>query len=276
MFGGFDPSGDPERSFFERKRWQSLLSALVFVGGSLGYAFWLASQDEPVELEEEIIDAEVQAFEMEEEPDEPEPEPEPPPPEPPSSDPKPKKSKPTPQPEIRNPDEVDQTPQEGDVDSSGPTGGGGGGNSQGGGGKTEPPPEPKPEPEPKPDKPKPKPKKLEIDDTKPIERPATATVPKKVGGDSPVFPEDLRKRNVTGKVKVKLTIYKDGTVKGAKVLAKENSVDPTEDPELHELANKLFLKAVQKALPTWTYEPSKYEGKPITVYLTIVIPFSLE
>lgn len=274
MFGGFDPSGDPDRAFFERKRWQSLLAALGLVGGTLGYALWLASREEPVEIEEEIVDAEVQNFEMEEEPEEPEPEPEPPPPEPPTSEPTPKKSKPTPQPDIRNPDEIDQNPDEGKVDDSGPTGGGGGGNDQG---KPKPAPEPEPKPEPKVEpKPKPKPKKLEIDDTKPIERPATATVPKKVGGDAPVYPEDLRKRNVTGKVKVKLTIYKDGTVKGAKVLAKENSVDPAEDPELHELANKQFLKAVQKALPTWTYEPSKYEGKPITVYLTIVIPFSLE
>lgn len=274
MFGGFDPAGDPDRSFFERKRWQSLLSALTLVGGTLGYALWLASREEPVELEEEIVDAEVQNFEMEEEP-EPEPEPEPPPPEPPTSDPTPKKSKPSPQPTIQNPDEIDANPEEGDVNSEGPSGGGGGGNTQGKG-DTQPKPEPQPEPKPEPVKPKPKPKQVEIDDSKPIERPEEATVPKKVGGDSPVFPEDLRKRNITGKVKVKLTIYKDGSVKGAKVLAKENSVDATQDPELHELANKLFLKAVQKALPTWTYEPSKYKGKPITVYLTIVIPFSLE
>ena len=100
-------------------------------------------------------------------------------------------------------------------------------------------------------------------------------MPKKIGGDPIAYPEDLKKRNVTGKVKVKLTIYKDGSVKGAKVLAKQNSVSAEDEPELAELANKLFLKAVQKALPTWKYEPSKYKGKPITVYLTITIPFDL-
>lgn len=274
MFGGFDPSGEPDRSFFERRRWQSLLAALLLVGSSLGEAYWLASREEPVvEEEEEIIDAEVQAFEMEEEP-EPEPEP-PPPPEPPSSDPSPKKSKSTPAPEIQNVDKADENPELGDVNTEGQTEGGGGGNDQrsdGDAGKT---PEPKPEPAKTEEKPKPKPKKLEIDDSKPIERPEAATVPKRTGGDSPVYPDELQKRNVTGKVKVKLTIYKDGSVKGAKVLAKQNSVDPEEDAELAELANKLFLKAVQKALPTWKYEPSKYQGKPITVYLTITIPFDL-
>jgi protein TonB len=276
MFGGFDPSGDPDRSFFERRRWQSLLAAILLVGGSLAQAFWLASREEPVVEEEEIVDAEIQNFEMEEEP-EPEPEEEPPPPEPPSSDPKPKKSKPTPQPKIENVDQADQNPEEGDVDTQGPgEGGSGGGNDQrstGDGGKKPAEPEKQPEPE---KKPKPKPKKVEIDDSKPIERPESATVPKKIGGDPIAYPEDLRKRNVTGKIKVKLTIYKDGSVKGAKVLAKQNSVDPAEDPELAELAHKLFLKAVQKALPTWKYEPSKYEGKPITVYLTITIPFDLD
>lgn len=276
MFGGFDPSGEPDRSFFERRRWQSLLAAVLLVGGSLAQAFWLASREEPVVEEEEIIDAEVQNFEMEEEP-EPEPEEEPPPPpEPPSSDPKPKQAKPTPAPDIQNVDEIDENPEEGEVDTKGPTaGGGGGGNDQRSDGEQGKHPEPKPEPKVEAE-PKPKAKKLEIDDSKPIDRPEAATVPKKIGGDPIAYPEDLRKRNVTGKVKVKLTIYKDGSVKGAKVLAKQNSVDANEDAALAELANKLFLKAVQKALPTWKYEPSKYKGKPITVYLTITIPFDLD
>jgi len=275
MFGGFDPSGEPDRSFFERRRWQSLVAAVLLVGGSLSYAYWLASREEPVVEEEEIIDAEVQNFEMEEEP-EPEPEPEPPPPEPPSADPTPRKTKPTPAPDIQNVDKADENPEEGDVNTEGQTAGGGGGNDQRSDGDKGQKPEPKPEPKPAAeDKPKPKPKKLEIDDTKPIERPEEATVPKKIGGDPIAYPEDLKKRNVTGKVKVKLTIYKDGSVKGAKVLAKQNSVSAEDEPELAELANKLFLKAVQKALPTWKYEPSKYKGKPITVYLTITIPFDL-
>ncbi|NJK31052.1 MAG: energy transducer TonB, partial [Deltaproteobacteria bacterium] len=138
-----------------------------------------------------------------------------------------------------------------------------------------PPPEPE-KPKPAPDKPKPKAKAVEIDPDKPIERPAEATVPKKVGGDPVAYPAQLRERNITGKVKVRLTIYKDGSVKGAKVLAKENSADKDADPKLYELANKLFLKAVSAAVQTWKYEPSKYKGKAITVYLTITIPFSLD
>ena len=281
MFGGFDPSGVPDASFFERKRWQSFIAALLLVGGSLGGAFYFASLESEEEPIEEIVEAEIQNFEMEEElEEEPEPEPEPPPPEPPPPSDKPivKSSKPTPQPEIANPDSADQNPDEGEVNTEGPGyGEGGGGNSQGTGEKK---PEPKPEakPEPKPEaKPKPKPKKgFAYDPDKPIERPPEATVPKQIGGNPPVYPPELKSRNITGKVKVRLTIYKDGSVKGAKVLAKDNSVNKDEDPDLYEKANKLLLKAVAAAVQTWKFKPSTVDGKPISVFLTVTIPFTLK
>ncbi|MCA9701210.1 MAG: energy transducer TonB [Myxococcales bacterium] len=281
MFGGFDPSGNADGAFFERKRWQSLLGALLLVGGSLGYAFYMASLEPDLPEQEEIVDAEIQTLEMEEEPEEEEEieeEPEPPPPEPPpSSEPVKRNDKPTPQPEIQNPDSVDENPEEGQVNDQGPGYGEGGSGNGGGNGKKsdgEDKPEPKPATE---DKPKPKPKSegLNINPDKPIDRPAEATVPKQVGGNSPVYPDALKKRNITGKVKVRLVIYKDGTVKGAKVLAKENSLDKNADPELYEKANKLLLKAVADAVKTWTFKPSTYKGKPITVYLTVTIPFTL-
>jgi hypothetical protein len=210
VFAGFDPqAGQP---FFERKRWQSLLGAVLLVGGSLGTAFYMASLEVEEPVEEEIVEAEIQNFELEEELEEPEPEP-PPPPEPPSSKPAKRSNKPTPQPDIQNPDAIDENPEEGDVNSAGPEyGGGGGGSGDGGGGTQKPEPEPEPEPEPKP---KPKSDKFPYNPDKPIERPADATVPKQVGGNPPVYPAELRKRNITGKVKVRLTIYKDGSVKGA-------------------------------------------------------------
>lgn len=279
MFGGFDPSGDQSGAFFERKRWQSLLAALLFVGGSLGYAFYMASLEPELPEQEEIVDAEIQNLEIEEEEieEEIEEEPEPPPEPPPSSEPVKQRSEPTPQPEIQNPDSVDENPEEGQVNDQGPGyGEGGSGNGSGSGKKSdgEDKPEDKPAPE---DKPKPKPKSegLNINPDKPIERPAEATVPKQVGGNSPVYPDALKKRNITGKVKVRLVIYKDGSVKGAKVLAKENSLDKAADPELYEKANKLLLKAVADAVKTWKFKPSTYKGKPITVYLTVTIPFTL-
>jgi protein TonB len=270
VFAGFDPqAGQP---FFERKRWQSLLGAVLLVGGSLGTAFYMASLEVEEPVEEEIVEAEIQNFELEEELEEPEPEP-PPPPEPPSSKPAKRSNKPTPQPDIQNPDAIDENPEEGDVNSEGPEyGGGGGGSGDGGGGTQKPGPEPEPEPEPKP---KPKSDKFPYNPDKPIERPADATVPKQVGGNPPVYPAELRKRNITGKVKVRLTIYKDGSVKGAKVLSKENSVDKDAEPDLFEQANKLLLKAVAAAVQTWTFKPSTYKGKPISVFLTVTIPFTL-
>lgn len=273
MFGGFDPGGGP--TFFERKRWQSMAGAILLVGGGLGYAFHAATRADEVEVEVEdaVFEGELADFEEEEAvEDEPIEEAlEPPPPEP-APDPRPRtSSKPTPTPEIANPDSMDDTPEAGDINSEG--GGSGGG---GGGLGTKPKPEPeKPEPRPEPEPPKPKPKPKQLNPDKPIERPAEATVPKKIGGDSPVYPAPLKKRNITGKVKVRLVIYKDGSVKGAKVLAKSNSIDKGEKPELYEKANALLLKAVAAAVKTWKFKPSTYEGQPITVYQTITIPFTL-
>jgi periplasmic protein TonB len=278
VFGGFDPSGIPDASFLERRRWQSLIAAVGLVGGSLGGAFYLASLETEAVVQEEIITAEIQNLELEEELEEDEPV-EPPPPEPPPPSNKPVKatSKPTPQPEIQNPDSVDPNPEEGEINSEGPGYGEGGSGSNDQGGKPQAKPEPKPEPKPevKPEPPKPKPKgdKFPYDPDKPIERPPEATVPKQIGGNPPVYPPELRSRNITGKVKVRLTIYKDGTVKAAKVLAKENSA---EDPELNEKANKLLLKAVAAAVQTWTFKPSTVQGKPISVFLTVTIPFTLK
>ena len=279
VFGGFDPSGDVHGAFFERWRWQSLLGALLLVGGGFAGAFYFASleAEEPVELE--VVEAELQNFDMEEElEEEPEPEPEPEPPPPPSDKPVKRSSKPTPQPDIQNPDSIDENPEEGEINDEGPGyGEGGGGNDQGGqGDKGEASkPAPKPAEQPKP-KPKPKADKFPYNPDKPIERPAEATVPKQIGGNSPIYPPDLKKRNITGKVKVRLTIYKDGTVKGAKVLAKDNSIDAATDPALHEKANKLLLKAVAAAVQTWKFKPSTFKGKPISVFLTVTIPFTLK
>jgi periplasmic protein TonB len=275
VFGGFDPSGDVHGAYFQRRRWQSLLGAVLLVGGGFASAFYFASLevDEPVELE--VVEAELQNFDLEEQlEDEPEPAPEPPPP---SAKPVERRAKPTPQPNIQNPDRADANPEPSDVNTDGPGyGEGGGGNDQGGEGDREgaAKPEPKPAPEQKP-KPKPKADKFPYNPDKPIERPAEATVPKQIGGNSPVYPPDLKKRNITGKVKVRLTIYKDGTVKGAKVLAKDNSIDPATDAELHDKANALLLKAVAAAVQTWKFKPSMVAGKPISVFLTVTIPFTL-
>lgn len=278
VFGGFDPSGDPNASFFERKRWQSLVAALLLVGGSLGGAFYFASLEKEEAEEEEIVEAQIQNFEMEEElEEEPEEEPEPPPPEPPPTSKKVKtSSKPTPQPDIQNPDSADQNPEEGEINTEGPGyGEGGGSNDQSGKGDKPKPAEPVEKPKPVEEKKTTKKPPPPIDPDVARERPADATVPKQIGGNPPVYPAELKKKNITGKVKVRLTIYKDGSVKAAKILLKENSLDKDEDPELYDKANKLLVKAVGAAVQTWKFKPSMYKGKPISVYLTVTIPFTL-
>jgi protein TonB len=38
----------------------------------------------------------------------------------------------------------------------------------------------------------------------------------------------------------------------------------------------LFDDVVKAAVATWTFEPAKYEGKPIAVYRVVKIPFRIK
>ena len=130
-----------------------------------------------------------------------------------------------------------------------------------------------PKPPPKPPPPKKKPRRKAIDPTKPIDRPENATVPKPLASNAkPKHPKKLRDEGITGKIVVKLQIYRDGTVRGAKILRKKTSATTAEDKKE---AEKLFLAAVIKAVKTWKYKPATLEGKPITVWHTVTIPFTL-
>lgn len=132
---------------------------------------------------------------------------------------------------------------------------------------------PKPKPEPQVDEPKPKPRpKAEIDPTVPIDRPENATAPKQKSGDAPEYPKDLRDKGITGKVVLKLHVHRDGTVRGAKILRKSNTATTEEDKAL---ADKLLVAAVIKAVKTWSFEPAKLDGQPITVWHTVTVPFTL-
>ncbi len=155
----------------------------------------------------------------------------------------------------------------------------GGGQAGGAGGTGKEPPKtvaPKPKAEPKAEpKPEPKPKakpKAEIAPTQPIDRPENATAPKQKSGDAPAYPKELRDEGITGKVVLKLHVHRDGTVRGAKILRKSNNATTEED---QKRADKLFVSAVVAAVKTWTFEPAKLDGQPITVWHTVTVPFTL-
>ena len=77
---------------------------------------------------------------------------------------------------------------------------------------------------------------------------------------------------ITGRIVLKLHVHRDGSVRGAKVLAKKTSAT-TEDEK--KAAENAFLKAVIKVVKTWKFTPATLEGKPITVWHKVTIPFQL-
>jgi TonB family protein len=91
----------------------------------------------------------------------------------------------------------------------------------------------------------------------------------------PVYPEGLRKRNITGTVVLRLQVSKEGAVVKAIIVDKSCSVDEATDPELHALAIKLLVKAAVDAVRVWTYDPATLHGQTLATWVQVTIPFVL-
>lgn len=270
MFHDFDPASRDQ--VFVRRSKRALVLALF--GHALVIGLW-AWRDGLREREVEVLlEPEVKDFAVEEQP-EPEPEEEPPPPPPPDlPKPKPQVQKPKPKPKFEPPKEIPKGPPPEQAAPSSDKNFGTG--STGGAGTA--PVKPKTEaPKPKVEAPKPpakpKPPEEKIDPEKPVDRPegATAPVPDKAN-KTPDYPSELRDEGVEGEVVLKLHVYRDGTVKGAKILRVTSTA--TGD-EAKTRAEKLFKAAVIAAIRTWKFTPSKYKGETITIWLMQTIPFKL-
>lgn len=277
MFDGFRP--ELQGWFFERRIVPSTITLGVFLVATGVYIATLETKEEAIEValgDPEISDFAVEADEPEIEEEEPEAEAAPPPP--PDAkvervkkvQPKPKPqtpiSKPTEAAEETDKEKVYQVPIDGRTSR---TGFGGGTAKPSASPKTGTPKKPKPE---NPRKPK-KPKETPIDPTKPVDRPENATVPKPLSANAqPEYPKKLRDEGITGRIVLKLHVHRDGSVRGAKVLSKKTSA--TTEAE-KQAAVKAFLQAVIKVVKTWKFEPATLEGKPITVWHKVTIPFQL-
>lgn len=276
MLDGFQPN--EAATFFERRRAYSLLMAIVMIGGPMAYVIDSAGEHEKtieVKLEPEIEDFAVQ----EEEP-EPEVEPEEPPPPPPPNAKIKVVDNPVPRPKVETPDKkVTDAAEESDREKVVEVAAQRGDPSHIASSGREPPAGPKPAP-PRPEapkappKPKAAPKKTQsIDPTKPVDRPVNATAPQPLASNTvPQYPQHLRDEGITGRYVVKLLVYRDGTVRGMKVLRKNNTATGS---GAQEEANKAFLAAIVKVVKAWKYQPSTLEGTPITVWHTVTIPFTL-
>ena len=277
MFDGFRP--ELQGWFFERRIVPSAIALGVLLVGTGVYIATLEAPEDTIEVA--LADPELSDFAVEEEEpeiEEEEPEPEAPPPPPPDAKvkrvkkltPKPKPqtpiSKPTEAADETDKEKVYEVPMDGQTNR---TGFGGGTGKPSASPKTGTAKKPKPE---KPKAPK-KRKEVPIDPTKPIDRPENATVPKPLPANAqPEYPKKLRDEGITGRIVLKLHVHRDGSVRGAKVLAKKTSAT-TEDEK--KAAENAFLKAVIKVVKTWKFKPATLEGKPITVWHKVTIPFQL-
>ncbi len=75
----------------------------------------------------------------------------------------------------------------------------------------------------------------------------------------PKYPQDARKKNVQGVVKLEIVIGRNGRVKSEKV---------TDGP-------KLLVKAAENAVKQWRYKPTLLKGKPIEVETAVEVEFKL-
>ncbi|RMG43562.1 MAG: energy transducer TonB [Acidobacteria bacterium] len=79
----------------------------------------------------------------------------------------------------------------------------------------------------------------------------------------PEYPELARKARIEGKVILRAVIRKDGTVGDIEVLRAPM-------PDLG------FTEAAIAAVRQWRYRPGVQNGRPVDVYLTVTVNFTLQ
>lgn len=87
------------------------------------------------------------------------------------------------------------------------------------------------------------------------------TPPRRLAGDPPVYPEDAREEKIEGTVIVQAVIEKDGTISRTRVL---RSLSPSLD------------RASREAISTWTFEPARLDGEPVSVFYNMTIRYRLD
>lgn len=95
----------------------------------------------------------------------------------------------------------------------------------------------------------------------PIALPENADPPLPLGSNRPpAYPQEARAEGRTGLVVLKVVITADGSVSDVELLRGEEP----------------FASAAISAVRQWRYKPAMYQGKPISVYRIIQIPFKLQ
>jgi protein TonB len=84
--------------------------------------------------------------------------------------------------------------------------------------------------------------------------------PERVTFVKPEYPEIARRARAEGKVILEIVVGRTGSIEEVTVLR----------------SNPLFDRAAVEAVRKWRYRPALQAGRPVKVYLTVVVSFELE
>jgi len=76
----------------------------------------------------------------------------------------------------------------------------------------------------------------------------------------PEYPEMARKVRAEGRVILEIVVGRDGDVETVKVIR----------------SSPLFDRAAVEAVSRWKYQPALQSGRPVRVYLTVIVDFGLK
>lgn len=96
--------------------------------------------------------------------------------------------------------------------------------------------------------------------TSPVPLSAEMTKPVLLVKVEPTYPDVARKARLGGRVTIQAVIGLDGSVESADILA---STSP------------LFNDAARSAVRRWRYRPALMNGRPVRIYFTVVVEFSI-
>jgi protein TonB len=99
-----------------------------------------------------------------------------------------------------------------------------------------------------------------VSDDQPIYLTGDVRPPELVTKVQPEYPEVARRARAEGKVILEIVVNRNGEVESAKVL------------KSHPLFDQAAIDAVKK----WKYNPALQSGRPVKVYITVVVDFKLK
>jgi protein TonB len=86
--------------------------------------------------------------------------------------------------------------------------------------------------------------------------------PRALQQTAPVYPERARKKGVTGRVVLSLLIDAGGSVQDVRVTESQPA--------------GVFDEAAVSAVQTWRFQPAMYEGRPVSIRVTLPLRFGFD